>query len=207
MHAVLLVATGLSAAVNWWSRLRDSDRVEAWAKPLTTMLVIGLALSSDAPTGQVATAVIALVLCLEGDIALMPAVDRFVLGLSSFLLGHLVFIALFVQYGMPNLALGGVALVLAVALAATAGRRIVGGAAQKDATLRVPVTAYLAVISAMTVCGWATGRAWVIVGTTLFVLSDSLLGWREFVRDHAWMAVAVMVTYHGAIASLALSLW
>lgn len=207
MHVVLLVAAGLSAAVNWWSRWRDSDRVEAWAKPLTTMLVIGLALSSDAPTGQVATAVIALVLCLEGDVALMPAVDRFVLGLASFLLGHLVFIALFVQYGMPHLALGGVALVLVAALAATAGRRIVAGAAHKDAALRIPVTAYLAVISAMTVCGWATGRVWVIVGTTLFVLSDSLLGWREFVRDHAWMAVAVMVTYHGAIASLALSLW
>lgn len=207
MHVVLLVAAGLSAAVNWWSRWRDSDRVEAWAKPLTTMLVIGLALSSDAPTGQVATAVIALVLCLEGDVALMPAVDRFVLGLASFLLGHLVFIALFVQYGMPHLALGGVALVLVAVLAATAGRRIVAGAARKDAALRIPVTAYLAVISAMTVCGWATGRVWVIVGTTLFVLSDSLLGWREFVRDHAWMAVAVMVTYHGAIASLALSLW
>lgn len=207
MHLVLLAATGLSAAVNWWSRLRDSDRVEAWAKPLTTMLVIGLALSSDASTGQVATAVIALVLCLEGDVALMPAVDRFVLGLASFLLGHLVFIALFVQYGMPHLALAGVALVLVAALAATAGRRIVSGAATKDAALRLPVSAYLAVISAMTVCGWATGRAWVIVGTTLFVLSDSLLGWREFVRDHAWMAVAVMVTYHGAIASLALSLW
>lgn len=207
MHVVLLVAAGLSAVVNWWSRWRDSDRVEAWAKPLTTMLVIGLALSSDAPTGQVATAVIALVLCLEGDVALMPAVDRFVLGLASFLLGHLVFIALFVQYGMPHLALGGVALVLVAVLAATAGRRIVAGAARKDAALRIPVTAYLAVISAMTVCGWATGRAWVIVGTTLFVLSDSLLGWREFVRDHAWMAVAVMVTYHGAIASLALSLW
>lgn len=207
MHVVLLVAAGLSAVVNWWSRWRDSDRVEAWAKPLTTMLVIGLALSSDAPTGQVATAVIALVLCLEGDVALMPAVDRFVLGLASFLLGHLVFIALFVQYGMPHLALGGVALVLVAALAATAGRRIVAGAAHKDAALRIPVTAYLAVISAMTVCGWATGRVWVIVGTTLFVLSDSLLGWREFVRDHAWMAVAVMVTYHGAIASLALSLW
>ncbi len=207
MHVVLLVAAGLSAVVNWWSRWRDSDRVEAWAKPLTTMLVIGLALSSDAPTGQVATAVIALVLCLEGDVALMPAVDRFVLGLASFLLGHLVFIALFVQYGMPHLALGGVALVLVAVLAATAGRRIVAGAARKDAALRIPVTAYLAVISAMTVCGWATGRVWVIVGTTLFVLSDSLLGWREFVRDHAWMAVAVMVTYHGAIASLALSLW
>ncbi|MGB8858767.1 MAG: lysoplasmalogenase [Ilumatobacteraceae bacterium] len=207
MQLVLLVATGLSALANWWSRLRPSDRLEAVAKPLTTMLVIGVALANESPTGRVATAVIALVLCLWGDIALMPAVDNFVLGLASFLLGHLVFIVLFAQYGMPHLVLGGIALALAAVLAATAGRRIVAGAAAKDPALRIPVIAYLVVISAMTVCGWATGRGWVIAGTTLFVVSDSLLGWRQFVREHTWMAVAVMVTYHGAIVSLALSLW
>ena len=207
MQVVLLVATGLAALANWWSRYRHSDRIEVWAKPLTTMLAIGLAMANDSPTGQVATAMIALMFCLGGDIALMPAVDKFVVGLASFLLGHLVFIGLFAHYGLPELALGAVALVLVGALAATAGRRIVRGAAAHDPALRIPVVAYLAVISAMTVCGWATGRGWVIAGTTLFVISDSLLGWRQFVREHAWMAVAVMVTYHGAIVSLALSLW
>ena len=202
-----MVATALAALANWWSRLRHSDRIEVWAKPLTTMLVIGVAMANDSPTGQVATAMIALALCLAGDIALMPAVDNFVLGLACFLLGHLVFVILFVQYGMPNLALAAVAVVLAGTLSATAGRRIVSGAAATDAALRVPVMAYLAVISAMTVCGWATGRGWVIAGTTLFVISDTLLGWRQFVRERTWMAVAVMVTYHGAIVSLALSLW
>ncbi|MCY7300748.1 MAG: lysoplasmalogenase, partial [Ilumatobacteraceae bacterium] len=91
--------------------------------------------------------------------------------------------------------------------AATAGRSIVSGAVAKDPALRTPVVAYLVVISAMTVCGWATGRNWVIAGSTLFVISDSLLGWRAFVRERPWMGVAVMVTYHGAIVSLALSLW
>lgn len=207
MQVALLVATGLATLANWWSRFHHSDRVEAWAKPLTTMLVIGLALANDSPTGQVATTVIALTLCLEGDIALMPAVDKFVVGLASFLLGHLVFIVLFAQYGMPHLALGAIALVLVTTLAATAGRHIVRAAAESAPELRLPVVAYLGVISAMAVCGWATGRGWVIAGTTLFVVSDSLLGWRQFVRSHAWMAVAVMVTYHTAIVSLALSLW
>lgn len=212
MQVVLLVTTGLAALTNWWSRLRGSDRVEQWAKPLTTMLVIGLAIANESPTGQVATAVIALVLCLEGDIALMSAVDNFVLGLASFLLGHLVFIYLFVQYEMPELWLGAVALALVVALAATVGRRVVSAAAAEQPALRVPVIAYLVVISAMAVCGWATGRGWVIAGTTLFVISDSLLGWRQFVRTPSRLSdtttsVAVMVTYHGAIVALALSLW
>ena len=207
MQLTLLVATGLAASANWWSRLRDSNRLEQWTKPLVTMLVIGIALSNDSSTGQVSTAVIALVLCLEGDIALLPAVDRFVLGLASFLLGHLVFIALFVQYGLPKLALAGGALVLVAALIGTVGIRVVQGAARKDPGLRLPVAAYLLVISAMAVCGWATGRGWVIAGTTLFVISDALLGWRQFVRPRAWMSVAVMVTYHAAIVSLAISLW
>lgn len=207
MQAALLTATALAALTNWWSRLRDNDRIEQWAKPLTTMFVIGLALVNESPTGQVATAVIALILCLWGDIALMPAIDNFVLGLACFLCGHVAFIVLFGLYGTPKWWLGGIAAALAVVLIATAGRRIVRGAAAKDPALRIPVIAYLLVISTMAVCGWATGNAWVIAGTTLFVVSDTLLGWRQFVRPQAWMSVAVMVTYHGAITTLALSLW
>ena len=207
MQALLLAATGLCALANWWSRIAHSDRLETWAKPLTTMFVIGLALANESPTAQVATAVLALVFCLWGDIALMAPIDNFVLGLASFLIGHVVFVALFSQYGMPRVTLGVVALALMAVLAATAGRRIVSGAVAQDPSLRIPVVAYLVVISAMTACGWATGRGWVIAGATLFVISDSLLGWRAFVRERSWMGVAVMVTYHGAIVSLALSLW
>lgn len=192
---------------DWWSRWRDDDRVERWAKPLATVAVIGLALVSGAPGEQVAVAVVALVLCLAGDVFLMPAVDKFVFGLASFLLGHLVFIVLFVQYGLDELRLAGVAIILSGAVVATVGLAIVKGAAREDPALKLPVLAYLVVISSMAVVGWATGNVWVIVGSALFVLSDSLLGWRQFVREHGWMAVAVMVTYHGAIASLALSLW
>ncbi len=207
MQVALLAVTAVFALANWWSRVINSERIEKWAKPLTTMLVIGLALANESPTGRVATAVIALIFCLWGDIALMAPIDNFVLGLASFLIGHVVFIVLFAQYGMPHVALGAAALALMAVLAATAGRRIVNGAVAKDPALRIPVAAYLLVISAMTVCGWATGRGWVIAGATLFVISDSLLGWRAFVRERSWMSVAVMVTYHGAIVSLALSLW
>lgn len=207
MQVVLLTATAVCALANWWSRVINSDRIEKWAKPLTTMLAIGLALANESPTGRVATAVIALIFCLWGDIALMAPIDNFVLGLASFLIGHVVFIFLFAQYGMPHVVLGTVALAFMAVLAVTAGRRIVSGAIAKDPALRIPVITYLVVISAMTVCGWATGRGWVIAGATLFVISDSLLGWRAFVRERSWMGVAVTVTYHLAIVSLALSLW
>ena len=216
MQVTLLAAATLAAITNWFARWRDNEALETWVKPLTTMLVIGLAIANDAEIKYSGIAVVALVLCLEGDIALLPAMDKFIVGLAAFLLGHLAFIVLFVRYGMPHRGLGAIAVGGAVVLAATAGRVIVRGAARKDAALRVPVIAYLLVICSMTVCGWATGRGWVIAGTTLFVISDTLLGWGRFARadntvanttESKWLATAVMVTYHGAIAALALSLW
>lgn len=207
MQTTLLILTIAVAVLDWASRLWHHERLETITKPATTVLVIGLALVSGAPGGQIAVAVVALVLCLGGDVALMPVVDKFVLGLASFLLGHLVFIVLFVQYGLDQPRLAGVAILLGAVLILSIGNVIVRGAATKDAALKTPVTAYLLVITTMTAFGWATGMGWVIAGTTLFVISDSILGWRQFVHQKAWMSVAVMVTYHGAIASLALSLW
>ncbi|HAP75100.1 MAG TPA: hypothetical protein DCR14_03370, partial [Acidimicrobiaceae bacterium] len=113
------------------------ERVERWAKPLATIGVIGLALVSGAPTEQIVVATIALVLCLAGDVFLMPMIDKFVFGLASFLLGHLVFVVLFVQYGLDRWWLGAVAVVMAGVLVATAGRRIVRGAADRDSALRL----------------------------------------------------------------------
>lgn len=211
MQVTLLAATALAAITNWIARWRDNGGVEAWVKPLTTMFVIGLAIANNSEIKYSGIAVLALVLCLEGDIALLPAIDKFIVGLAAFLLGHIAFIVLFVRYGMPHRGLGAIAIGGAVVLAATAGRAIVRGAGRKEAALRIPVVAYLVVICTMAVFGWATGRGWVIAGTTLFVISDTLLGWGRFARDRevtdSWHSVAVMVTYHGAIAALALSLW
>lgn len=205
--AIILIVTAAAAVVDWWSRATGRDSVETWAKPLTTIGVIGLALVSGAPSGQVTWTTIALVLCLVGDVALLPRVDRFVVGLAAFLLGHLAFIGAFVARGIDQPTLTGVGFVAAGLLIATVGMVVVRGATAHDRSLRTPVLAYLVVISAMAAIGWGTGEAVVIAGTTAFVVSDSVLGWRQFVRPVRHGALVVMVTYHLAIGSLALSLW
>jgi len=207
VQPALLVATAVAALINWWSRFSNNDRVETWSKPLTTILVIGVALVSGAPTNHIVVAVIALALCLLGDVLLMPVVNNFVGGLAAFLLGHIAFVVLFFQYGLEKVSLAGLAIVMVALLGAGPGRVIVQGAAHADAKLRIPVQAYLLVISTMAVVGWSTANPWVIAGTTLFVVSDSVLGWRQFVGQRSWMGPTVMITYHGAIACLALSLW
>jgi uncharacterized membrane protein YhhN len=202
-----LAAAGASALGNWWSRARHDDRLELFTKPLTTALVIGVALTSGAAGSRIAVAVAALALCLVGDVALLPAIDRFVVGLGAFLLGHLAFIVLFAQYGLDRWDLALVAFGLVAAMVLVVGRVIVRSAAAHDRTLRIPVIAYLTIISAMAVTGWATGRSWVIAGSALFVVSDAVLGWRQFVHPRRWMPVTVMVTYHAALAALVISLW
>lgn len=205
--SILLAIAGVLAVTNWWSRFTDNDRLETWSKPLTTIAVIGVALASGAPTDHLVVAGIALGLCLLGDVLLMPVVDTFVGGLAAFLLGHVAFVVLFFMYGLENMSLAGLAIVLVALLGAGPGRVIVQGAAHANPKLRRPVLAYLLVISTMAVVGWSTTNPWVIAGTALFVVSDSVLGWRQFVGQKAWMGPTVMITYHGAIACLALSLW
>jgi hypothetical protein len=202
--AVTSAVAGVAAVANWWSRVDDRRRVELISKPLATIAigVLALLVADD----SLVAAVAGFVLGLAGDVALLPVVDRFVVGLTSFLAGHLAFVVMFALLGLDRWWLGFVALAGAGAVAAFVGRPILAGARAKDPGLLRPVQAYLTIISSMAVVGWATGVPAAIVGSALFVLSDSILGWRQFVAEHRWMPVAIMVTYHGALLGLALTL-
>jgi uncharacterized membrane protein YhhN len=134
----------------------------------------------------------------------MQVVDRFVIGLAAFLLGHIAFMVMFALRGFDRWPLAIVAVAGCGALLGTVAPAIIRGAAAKG--LGIPVFAYLVVISSMLVLGWATGNWLIIVGSTAFIISDSILGTGEFVAERRWMHVAIMMTYHVAIVALALSL-
>ncbi len=209
----------VAAAIHWWTRLPIAPRrrgagtararsgaIEAVTKVLATVAAIGVAAASGAPADRRIVVVVALVLCLAGDIALLASVDRFVIGLGAFLLAHVVFVVAFVRDGLHPGWRTTVALVACGIVIATVGRRILRGARGHDAALAMPVGAYLATISTMAVVGWATRSPWVWLGATSFVVSDAVLGWEEFVERRPLMPVAVMTTYHLAIFALALGL-
>lgn len=206
MLAAALICTAVAALGDWWTRLRPNRLVETITKPLTTILVIWVAIAADGPDTATILAVIGLLFCLGGDIALLDVVDRFIVGLVLFLIGHVVFVAMFVVLHLPHPAWGAVAAAVLVAHAAITGRRIVAGASAKEPALQIPVIAYLVVIMSMAVVAAMTGRWWAIAGSVAFVVSDSVLGWRAFVGEKRWMSLTVMVTYHAALVGLALSL-
>jgi uncharacterized membrane protein YhhN len=201
---IACIVTAIAALTNWYSRLKRNDRVELISKPLTTIGAIAIAATAAGPRPATIVAIIALTLCLAGDVALLSIIDQFVVGLAAFLLGHIAFIVMFAQRGFDRWPLAAVAVIGCAVLVGTIAAPIVRGAAAKG--FGVPVRAYLAVIMSMTILGWATGNWLIMVGATAFIISDSILGWGQFVAERDWMHLAIMVTYHVAIVSLALSL-
>ncbi len=206
----------LAALVDWWSVLRDRPAVERWAKPSVMLGLVGVVLASSLPEagggamrGAPTTGwlLLALALCLVGDVMLLgDGPSRFVAGLAAFLLGHLAYVAAFVTSGLaaPQLAaVGVVVLVTALVL----GRGILPGArVDGGAGLALAVAAYMAVIGAMVVTGWATGRLVVGLGASAFVASDTVLALGRFVGEHRWTRIVVMVTYHLAQVLLVVGL-
>ena len=72
--------------------------------------------------------------------------------------------------------------------------------------LTVPVLAYFVAIVTMLTGAIASGNAPAIAGAGLFLTSDSLIAEQRFVTPRRWTPVAIMVTYHLALAGLVLSL-
>ena len=180
------------AFVDWWSVRTGRGAVEQVAKPLVMVaLIVGALGAVDAPTLVRLLVVGGLVLGLVGDVALLPRFDKFVEGLAAFLVGHVLYAVAFLLVGATGwLALGAV--VAAIAIAAI-GPTIVAASPDK---LRLPVTAYVAVIGAMVALGIGTGRPLLGLGAAIFAASDALLGHDRFVTPRGDRRMWVHVMYH-----------
>jgi uncharacterized membrane protein YhhN len=203
----LLVALAAVVAVADWIAVAAGARIAEYVlKPLTMVVLILAALeldpSSDAARGAL---VVGLVLSLVGDVLLMVPADLFVPGLAAFLAAHVAYVVALWMLGVSGAGLlVGIAVVVVGAL--IVGRRILAGAAASDKALVAPVTAYLAVISAMVVSALGVGAFFAVSGALLFYASDAVLGWTRFVSDFPRSRVVVMVTYHLGQLGLVLAL-
>lgn len=201
MSYAVWVAAAVTAALlaaDWWAVWHRRADVERLAKPAAMVGLFSVALlagAADSTAGR--WLLLALALGLVGDVLLLEDTPRrFVGGLAAFLVGHLAYVASFVAVGLDRPALGWLG-VLVLLVALVVGRRILPGAvADGGAGLGVAVAAYMAVIGAMAVTGWATGRPLVGLGASLFVVSDTALAMGKFVQDRSWTGPLVIVTYH-----------
>jgi uncharacterized membrane protein YhhN len=212
----LAVAAAVSAllaiAADWEERRHRAYFV---LKPLTTALIIGVAASlsveGDAVPDPYAQAVlVALGLSLCGDVFLMfgdgaRASDRaFIAGLVAFLLAHVAFVFAFVQdLRSPELP-GWLAAVVFYAGA------LLFVLLPRAGALKLPVLLYCLVLAAMVFAAAARHASFgdgdslrAVLGTLLFLLSDSALGLRRFVRRYRGAQALILSSYWGAIGLIA----
>jgi uncharacterized membrane protein YhhN len=204
---VLLGVAALMAAGDWAAVAAGNKRLEYFCKPATMVALIGAAATiHPAVVAQQRWWLPALALGLCGDVLLMLPRDRFVAGLAAFLLGHVAYIAGFSAAGASGLTallwLVPLLVVLAVVLPPVI-RGVLRGGREK---LVAPILFYALVICVMAASALASGSRLAAAGALLFVVSDGLIAYRRFVIDRAWMALAIIVTYHLGQAALVLSL-
>lgn len=136
-----------------------------------------------------------------GDVALMSTREReFLAGVASFFGAHLAYVSAFRELGAgsPAQTRAGRAVLVA------AGVLVPGNALaawRKDPRFGGPIGVYGLVLTAMAAAATALpdtpGRRRVRAGAALFLLSDSLIGAQQFLRDepHPALESAVMATY------------
>jgi uncharacterized membrane protein YhhN len=176
------------------------------AKPLASAGFVALALARGAPHTSYGRLVLAaLAFGWLGDVLLIRKGARraFAAGLASFLLGHLVFALAFLVRGVAPAGLAAGALA-AAALALPVARWLAPHVPER---LRLPVRAYVVVISAMVACAagaWgATRDGALLAGAAAFFLSDLAVARERFVAKSFANKLWGLPLYYGAQLLLA----
>jgi alkenylglycerophosphocholine/alkenylglycerophosphoethanolamine hydrolase len=206
LATVLIVATLVVAAADWWAVSTDRRSLEYVLKPLTMVVLIAAVLAMDPTSDDARLFIVAGLVCsLLGDVFLMLEERFFLFGLVSFLVGHVMYVIGLLQFDVePPLLMVGVLLVLIAA--AVIGSKVVAGARRHDDRLTVPVAVYLSVISLMVVSALGTAIPVAIAGALLFYASDGILGYNRFVEPIPHGRLLIMTTYHLGQIGLALAL-
>ncbi|MBW2402134.1 MAG: lysoplasmalogenase [Deltaproteobacteria bacterium] len=147
-----------------------------------------------------------LIFSLAGDVFLMLPSDRFLPGLASFLVAHLLYIAAFSQIEGFQLSLSALA---PFALASAALLRLLW---PHLAGMQIPVLVYVVVIVTM---GWqataqwsSVGETWALlalVGAIFFTISDAALALNRFRAAFASAPATILSSYYLAQWLIALS--
>ena len=178
---VLLYAVSVSGLVI--SDLRESRGGRYLFKPLAAAAFLWLAVALDAMgTGYGQWMLAALVLCMLGDLFLMPdSKVSFLAGLTAFLCGHLLFGVAFAALG-TNIAGAAISAVPALLLLAVVGKWL---APNVPKAMKIPVALYIVVITGMLICAGLTAghpaAPWIIIGAWAFAASDLAVARRQFI--------------------------
>jgi len=176
-------------------------------KPLTTILILTLAIIASLNLSGTYKYVIfaALLFSLFGDIFLMLP-DKFLQGLISFFVAHLLFLIAFFILGNSLTWWFAVIFVLS-------GILIYKYLFQYLGRMKTPVFFYVLVIFAMAWRAWEnyylignTATLMIAIGTVLFIISDANIALNKFRKPYISAEAIILSTYFASIWLLSLSL-
>lgn len=190
MHNLIIIAAGVVLLVV----LLIFERIDSFPGRLVTKtclscLFVATALLQPWVGGGYFTFLAAgLLLCLAGDVLLaLPQEKAFMAGLISFLLGHVMYIvAFFVVTHVGLWAAGGAVIVFGASIG------VFLWLLPHLGDMKVPVLAYVLVISVMVTMAWSVfmesqvgiqGRILLLSGAVLFYLSDITVAMDRFMED------------------------
>ena len=145
--------------------------------------------------------IIGLTVCMLAD----GLIYWFIVGLITFLIGHIWYIFAFKQIKHTSLPKWAIALLLTYGLAMViwlAGTLW----SQGDTVLAFAVIVYIVVILVMGWNAFQTANKFAIVGAILFIFSDSTLAINKFIIDIPFSDALIMISYYGAQFMFALSI-
>jgi uncharacterized membrane protein YhhN len=191
----------VTAVLAIWGEYQPKRTLVYLFKPLTTLLIIWMALTGPAATPPLYKWLIVAgrIFCLAGDVFLMLPARYFIAGLASFLVGHLFYITAFVSDGGFHLAWGWL---VPLALYGFFFYRILAPGLGK---MRRPVIVYILAILTMAWQSWGRwsvlagmGTLLAAIGAALFVVSDSVLAYDRFRQKFTASRIVVLSTYWAA---------
>lgn len=185
-----------AAVIDWRATARGSVAARHRTKPAPMVLLFAAAAAVQPWHGWAQMLVLAaFAASLAGDVLLLPG-RPLVPGLAAFLVAHVAFIMAF--FGRAESVAGSLfgAAFLVVLLPLTVPR-LLGGVRAKEDRMLVPVSAYVAALCLLVIAAGTTGSPWPLLGAMAFLVSDLMIGWREFVGPirAEWHIIA---TYHAA---------
>ena len=205
---LLIISIVISAGLYIYTDFLNNN-LKYLFKPLTTILVISIAIllqyESESMYGYIIIA--GLVFSLFGDVFLMLPKDKFVQGLASLLVAHILYIIAFSSGFGPFLEFGY--LIPAIIYASVFLWILI----PKTGEMKIPVMVYALVL--MVFLWQALGRfyylgnlasLYIIIGAILFVISDTILAYARFVKNFNISSTLIHVTYWGAQVTIALSI-
>ncbi len=144
---------------------------------------------------------IGLTVCMLAD----GLIYWFIVGLITFLIGHIWYIFAFKQIKHTSIPKWAIVLLLAygfVMVIWLAGTLL----SQGDTILAFAVVIYIAVILMMGWNAFQTANKFAIIGAILFIFSDSTLAINKFIVDVPFSDALIMISYYGAQFMFALSI-